>query len=88
MAKEYCDTRSSIRTKYIGPTNHRGSRVSVSCDYGMRPRMFVNWDESLNSNENHRRAAELWLDKYIPGTKVSGPGLGFDACYYWSWEVR
>jgi len=44
----------AIETKYLGPTNHRGSRVKASCEAGQTT---VSWDYSLNVVENHARAA-------------------------------
>ena len=92
----HIDTRSAIRTKYVGPTNHRGTRISVS-DYavmGMTPqRMFVDWNYELDVNENHAVAAQTWLDKfnnigekYEQRATVNPPGLCFDGCYYWTWK--
>lgn len=45
----------AIATKYIGPTNHHGSRISVSADAGRR---IYSWDLALNVEENHTAAAE------------------------------
>jgi len=46
----------AIQTKYLGPTNHRGSRVKATCAAGS---VIVSWDYSLPNNieENHRAAA-------------------------------
>lgn len=44
----------SIRTKYHGPTNVRGSRVSATVDdHGPRRSITLSWDNSLGSQENH-----------------------------------
>lgn len=52
----------AIKTKFIGPTNHRGSRVKASVMYnwgdGSRGSLTVNWDHSKNSEDNHAAAAE------------------------------
>ena len=47
--------RQSIQTKYIGPTNARGSRVSATSASGHR--VVIGWDDALNSDENHFAAA-------------------------------
>ena len=65
----------SIVTKFLGPTNHRGSRVSAQVsDYGSdmevnsradgRPgRIVIDWDHRYNPAENHRRAAFALANK-------------------------
>lgn len=47
--------RQSITTKYHGPTNTRGSRVSATSASGHR--LFLQWDDACNSGENHIAAA-------------------------------
>jgi hypothetical protein len=47
--------RQSIQTKYIGPTNARGSRVSAISASGAR--IVIEWDDALNTDENHKAAA-------------------------------
>ena len=44
----------AIVTKYIGPTNVRGSRVKASAQAGS---IILNWDDALNSDANHCAAA-------------------------------
>lgn len=45
-----------VRTRYIGPTDFRGSRVSaVNVCSGTR--ITIGWDDALNSEENHELAA-------------------------------
>lgn len=43
----------AVVTRYVGPTNTRGSRVSVRCDAA---RMLVPWQCDLGSEENHATA--------------------------------
>lgn len=58
--------RQAIVTKYLGPTNHRGSRIKVKAYAGSKT---YAWDHALDTNENHTKAAyayatELgWLDR-------------------------
>lgn len=52
--------RQAVITKYIGPTNTKGSRVKASCEAGS---ITVNWDHSLNSDQNHDAACQALLDK-------------------------
>jgi len=51
----------AIRTRYLGPTNFKGSRVAV--DDGDGNRAFYSWQPELNSEDNHKRAAEIFADK-------------------------
>ncbi len=51
----------AIRTKYHGPTNSRGSRVTASCERG---KLTVSWDHALNPENNHRRAVAMMLAKF------------------------
>jgi hypothetical protein len=43
----------AIITKYLGPTNTRGSRVKASCQRGSK---IVPWDHELCPDENHEAA--------------------------------
>lgn len=53
--------RQAIITKYIGPTNYRGSRVKASASAGS---VTLEWDNALNSDGNHAAAAQALCDKY------------------------
>jgi hypothetical protein len=46
--------RQAITTKFLGPTNFRGSRVKATCQ---AKSITVSWDHALDTNENHREAA-------------------------------
>ena len=46
--------RQAIETRYHGPTNYRGTRVSARANAG---RIFLAWDHSTGIEENHARAA-------------------------------
>lgn len=63
----------AIATKYIGPTNHHGSRISVSADAGRR---IYSWDPALNVEENHTAAAERFARelKWIGGNSLGLEG--------------
>ena len=50
----------AIVTKYHGPTNTRGSRISAKAEAG---RISVSYDHALNASENHRAAAQALADK-------------------------
>jgi hypothetical protein len=47
--------RQAIVTKFHGPTNTKGSRVSARCE---AKRILVSWDHRLHSDGNHVAAAK------------------------------
>ncbi len=58
----------AIQTKYIGPTDYRGSRVVAHVMEGNHNghttrRLTVEWDDGLGSEENHRAAAKALIVK-------------------------
>lgn len=50
----------AITTKFIGPTNFRGSRISAK--FGSS-RMIVAYDNSMSPHKNHEQAALAILKK-------------------------
>ena len=67
----------AIKTRYRGPTNHRGSRIIASAQAG---RLTVPWDYEHDVEENHRLAAIAlcekfawaWGPRWATGTLASG----------------
>ncbi len=65
----------AIVTKYLGPTNTKGSRIKVKAYAGSKT---YDWNYELDVNENHTKAAEQfakelgWLDR---GAKLVGGSL-------------
>lgn len=60
----------AIVTKYLGPTNNRGSRIKVWCD---AKTLTVAWDHALNVTDNHAKAVKALLDSLgWGGTWVMG----------------
>jgi hypothetical protein len=53
--------RQAIVTKYLGPTNYRGSRVKATASAGS---VTLSWDCALDSEENHQLAANALADKF------------------------
>jgi hypothetical protein len=49
-----------VTTKYLGPTNRRGSRIKATC---WRASVTVTYDCSLSSDNNHRHAVCVLLNK-------------------------
>ncbi len=50
------NTRQAIETRYVGPTNHRGSRIIATTAGGHR--LIHHWDYSLGIEGNHYAAAK------------------------------
>jgi len=50
----------AITTKYLGPTDHRGSRIKARCAAGS---VTVPWDYALNADANHVAAARALCEK-------------------------
>lgn len=53
MSKQI-NCRQAIETKYMSPTNFKGSRVKAECAAGS---VMLHWDYALNVEENHFKAA-------------------------------
>jgi len=51
----------AIRTRYVGPSNTKGSRIIA--DDGDGNRATVGYEHALNSEGNHRLAAEALMAK-------------------------
>lgn len=49
----------AIETKYHGPTNTKGSRISARCE---AKRIYVGYDHSLDIDDNHKAAAKALRD--------------------------
>ena len=60
----------AIKTKYIGPTNSKGSRVKATCDAGS---ITINWQDALNTERNHAAARDALCVK-----------LGWTRYYDWT----
>lgn len=73
--------RQAIVTKYHGPTDNRGSRVSATAEAG---RVYLEWDYELNTEQNHQRAALALSRKFKWSPNLVGAGLPGNAGYVWS----
>lgn len=51
----------AITTRYIGPTNTRGSRIKATAAAGS---VTLHYDDSLSSSVNHARAAEALANRF------------------------
>ena len=67
--------RQAIITKYLGPTNTRGSRVKATAAAGS---VILEWDNAVNAETNHEYAANAlcakykWAGGYIGGQLPNG----------------
>jgi len=62
----------AIVTRYHGPTNYKGSRVSARADAG---RIILPWDYALNVDENHAAAAHALADRLGWKEAIGYPAL-------------
>lgn len=70
--------RQAIITKFHGPTNTKGARISATSQVG---RKYHGWDYALNPADNHRAAAvafaKHWgwpVDNMVGGAMPNGDG--------------
>lgn len=87
------DTRGClIKTRFLGPTNYRNSRVVAThkwCD-GDTKRVVISWDHNLDAQDNHLAAAQalaavMFGDSYPSSPckgKITGMGWDSDAYYF------
>lgn len=65
----------AITTKYLGPTNFRGSRIKAMAEAGS---ITVSYDDSLNTQDAHAKAAQAlarkfgWTGEYYQGGLSDG----------------
>jgi hypothetical protein len=68
--------RQTISTKYHGPTDRRGARVSATSASGHR--VILAWNHALNSDENHIASARhlaqklQWSGRWQAGAMPNG----------------
>lgn len=62
----------AIVTKYHGPTNTRGARISAKAQAG---RLSVPYDSALSTDGNHVRAASIFAARFGWSGKIVGGGL-------------
>lgn len=78
----------SITTKYHGPTNSRGSRVSARRSE-KRPGdkvVYVSWDHSVDAIVNHARAALEFMDRESIGATLSTSAYWTDGGYVFGFD--
>lgn len=52
----------AIQTKYLPPTNHRGSRIKATCERGS---ITIPYPHELSGDEVHREAARALLSQFL-----------------------
>lgn len=84
-----------IVTRYLGPTDHRGSRIKATHkrDSEITWQTTVSWDYSLDAEANHQTAAEQLLGKWATRDDLVIVGRGHDHdAYYWlvvgAWQLE
>lgn len=63
----------AIQTRYLGPTNHRGSRITAWAEGGHR--VTIPYPHELSGEAVHRAAAEALCVKLDWPTELVGGGL-------------
>lgn len=70
----------AIETKYIGPTNTKGSRIKATAAAGS---IILPYDYAISIEKNHKKAAFAlrikmgWNGKFAQGGNVKGDGYYF-----------
>jgi hypothetical protein len=62
----------AIVTRYHGPGNVRGSRISATASAG---RVILEWDDALNQDQNHAAACAALVRKFAWGGRWIAGGL-------------
>lgn len=70
----------AIQTKYHGPTDTKGSKITARAEAG---RVTVPYDHALNGQENHREAARALVAKLGWTGSYHGGALP-DGSYAWT----
>jgi len=66
-----------IVTKYLGPTDHKGSRIKATGVFGS---VTVSYDSAIDNSANYDRAVKAYCDKYPDATREFIRGT--DGCNY------
>lgn len=68
----------AISTKYIGPSNVRGSRIKATCEAGS---LTIGYPHELSGEDCHRKAAEALRDKLGWQGELIGGGTQTGYCF-------
>lgn len=75
-----------IITRYLGPTNHRCSRIKATHkrDSETTWQVTIPWDHALTAEANHMAAAQQLVGNWITSSDLVIVGRGHDfEAYYW-----
>lgn len=84
----------AIVTRYVGPTDHRPSRIVATHKRGPGKtyRLTLCWDHSIDADGNHRAAAEALAETMGHGPRVLIARGHDHECYVWVsvglWQVE
>jgi hypothetical protein len=63
----------AITTKYLGPTDHKGSRIRAAFgDRGRGMSVTLCWADDLTVSDNHRKAAETLRNRMVAAGRWGG----------------
>lgn len=65
--------RQAITTKYHGPTNTKGSRISATTGAGIR--IYIGYDHALNIDQLYAKACAALVD-HMAGDDANSPWHG------------
>ena len=69
----------AIMTKYLGPTDRRGSRIKATDSDGNN--LVQGYDSALNSDDNHKAAAKALRDKMGCKGRMIGGWVGNEMAF-------
>jgi hypothetical protein len=78
MNRKLTQAGVAVVTKFHGPTNTKGARVSASTGMMRSHRLYHHWDHELSAFENHRAVAmafiqeRKWDGQWIGGATKDG----------------
>lgn len=67
----------AVRTKYIPPTNHRGSRIKASCQ---SMTLTLEWEDGMGVEDNHVKACDELCRRMMEKSRGGGIWKDKRAC--------
>ncbi len=74
----------TIVTKYLGPTNCRGSRIKATIAYDSETKFSktVSYDYEFGADENHFKAAEKLMKEHFENCEIFAHGYDHNSDYF------
>ena len=74
----------TIVTKYLGPTNFRGSRIkaTISWDSENKFSKTISYSHKFDATENHFKAAEKLMKEHFENCEIFAHGYDHDRDYF------